>query len=57
MYVIGPMVLYICERLIRFIRYMQTVRYRRVSVTRRPTPPPPLPEGRPPASLTLVPRV
>ncbi|TNM99120.1 NADPH oxidase 1 [Takifugu flavidus] len=30
MYVIGPMVLYLCERLIRFIRYMQTVRYRKI---------------------------
>lgn len=30
MWVIGPMVLYICERLLRFIRYMQTVRYRRI---------------------------
>nr|XP_046261464.1 NADPH oxidase 1 [Scatophagus argus] len=29
-YVIGPMVLYLIERLIRFIRYMQTVRYRRI---------------------------
>lgn len=30
MWVIGPMVLYLCERLLRFIRYVQTVRYRRV---------------------------
>lgn len=30
MWVIGPMVLYLCERLLRFIRYMQTVRYRKV---------------------------
>ncbi len=27
---IGPMFLYVCERLLRFIRYMQTVKYRRV---------------------------
>ncbi len=31
---IGPMVLYVCERLIRFIRYMQTVRYRKVRLIR-----------------------
>ncbi|XP_029020568.1 NADPH oxidase 1 [Betta splendens] len=30
MFVIGPMVLYICERLVRFIRYMQVVRYRKI---------------------------
>ncbi|KAK2848933.1 hypothetical protein Q5P01_008767 [Channa striata] len=30
MWVIGPMVLYICERLLRFVRYMQTVRYRKI---------------------------
>ncbi|XP_020501080.2 NADPH oxidase 1 [Labrus bergylta] len=30
MYVIGPMILYICERLLRFIRYMQTVSYRKI---------------------------
>ncbi|XP_067375343.1 NADPH oxidase 1 isoform X2 [Channa argus] len=30
MWVIGPMVLYICERLLRFIRYMQAVRYRKI---------------------------
>ncbi|XP_026213620.1 NADPH oxidase 1 [Anabas testudineus] len=30
MWVIGPMVLYICERLVRFVRYMQTVRYRKI---------------------------
>ncbi|XP_036933136.1 NADPH oxidase 1 [Acanthopagrus latus] len=30
MWVIGPMVLYLCERLLRFIRYVQTVRYRRI---------------------------
>uniref|UniRef100_A0A672YIU3 FAD-binding FR-type domain-containing protein n=1 Tax=Sphaeramia orbicularis TaxID=375764 RepID=A0A672YIU3_9TELE len=32
MWVIGPMVLYLCERLLRFIRYMQAVRYRKVSL-------------------------
>ncbi|KAI1898120.1 hypothetical protein AGOR_G00069080 [Albula goreensis] len=30
MWVIGPMVLYLCERVLRFIRYMQTVRYRKI---------------------------
>ncbi|XP_070692708.1 NADPH oxidase 1 [Pempheris klunzingeri] len=30
MWVIGPMILYICERLLRFIRYMQAVRYRKI---------------------------
>uniref|UniRef100_A0A3Q1EL60 NADPH oxidase 1 n=1 Tax=Acanthochromis polyacanthus TaxID=80966 RepID=A0A3Q1EL60_9TELE len=30
MWVIGPMVLYICERILRFIRYLQTVRYRKI---------------------------
>ncbi|XP_069550396.1 NADPH oxidase 1 [Brachyistius frenatus] len=30
MWVIGPMILYICERLLRFIRYLQTVRYRKI---------------------------
>ncbi|XP_076595193.1 NADPH oxidase 1 [Chaetodon auriga] len=30
MYVIGPMVLYLCERVLRFIRYMQTVQYRKI---------------------------
>uniref|UniRef100_A0A3Q3VXE2 FAD-binding FR-type domain-containing protein n=1 Tax=Mola mola TaxID=94237 RepID=A0A3Q3VXE2_MOLML len=30
MWVIAPMFLYLCERLLRFIRYMQTVRYRRI---------------------------
>ncbi|XP_030000513.1 NADPH oxidase 1 [Sphaeramia orbicularis] len=30
MWVIGPMVLYLCERLLRFIRYMQAVRYRKI---------------------------
>uniref|UniRef100_A0A3B5MEK9 NADPH oxidase 1 n=1 Tax=Xiphophorus couchianus TaxID=32473 RepID=A0A3B5MEK9_9TELE len=29
-YVIGPMVIYLCERLLRFIRYMQNVQYRKV---------------------------
>ena len=39
MWVIAPMVLYICERLIRFIRYMQTVSYRRVRLIRPPSLP------------------
>uniref|UniRef100_A0A672JAR4 FAD-binding FR-type domain-containing protein n=1 Tax=Salarias fasciatus TaxID=181472 RepID=A0A672JAR4_SALFA len=30
MWVIGPMILYICERLLRLIRYMQHVTYRKV---------------------------
>ncbi|KAM9356934.1 NADPH oxidase 1 [Symphorus nematophorus] len=30
MWVIGPMVLYVCERLLRFIRYMQRVQYRKI---------------------------
>ncbi|XP_044061023.1 NADPH oxidase 1 [Siniperca chuatsi] len=30
MWVIGPMVLYLCERLLRFIRYIQTVQYRKI---------------------------
>lgn len=30
MWVIGPMVIYLCERLVRFIRYMQRVTYRKV---------------------------
>lgn len=34
MWVIGPMILYLCERLLRFIRYMQTVRYRKVRLIR-----------------------
>lgn len=34
MYVIAPMFLYLCERVLRFIRYMQTVRYRMVCLTR-----------------------
>ncbi|KAL7395979.1 hypothetical protein ABVT39_026544 [Epinephelus coioides] len=29
-WVIGPMILYICERLLRLIRYMQRVQYRRI---------------------------
>ncbi|XP_010782869.1 NADPH oxidase 1 [Notothenia coriiceps] len=29
-WVIGPMILYVCERLLRFIRYMQTVQYRKI---------------------------
>uniref|UniRef100_A0A6Q2XHZ8 FAD-binding FR-type domain-containing protein n=1 Tax=Esox lucius TaxID=8010 RepID=A0A6Q2XHZ8_ESOLU len=32
MWVIGPMVLYVCERLLRFVRYLQSVQYRKVSV-------------------------
>lgn len=30
MYVIGPMFLYLCERILRFVRYTQTVRYRKI---------------------------
>uniref|UniRef100_A0AAR2ISC2 FAD-binding FR-type domain-containing protein n=1 Tax=Pygocentrus nattereri TaxID=42514 RepID=A0AAR2ISC2_PYGNA len=30
MWVIGPMVIYICERLLRFIRYLQAVRYKKI---------------------------
>lgn len=30
MYVIGPMVIYLCERLVRFIRYMQRVQYKKI---------------------------
>ncbi|XP_008273846.1 NADPH oxidase 1 [Stegastes partitus] len=30
MWVIGPMILYIFERVLRFIRYMQTVKYRKI---------------------------
>ncbi|XP_042274029.1 NADPH oxidase 1 [Thunnus maccoyii] len=30
MWVIGPMFLYLCERVLRFIRYMQTVGYRKI---------------------------
>lgn len=29
-WVIGPMVIYLCERLLRFIRYMQNVQYRKI---------------------------
>ncbi|XP_029296857.1 NADPH oxidase 1 [Cottoperca gobio] len=29
-WVIGPMILYVCERLLRFIRYMQKVQYRKI---------------------------
>lgn len=43
MYVIGPMVLYLCERLLRLIRYLQRVHYRRVCSTRTLSPPPLLP--------------
>ncbi|KAJ8351183.1 hypothetical protein SKAU_G00226590 [Synaphobranchus kaupii] len=32
MWVIGPMILYLCERVLRFIRYMQTVRYRKIVI-------------------------
>uniref|UniRef100_A0A4W5PTX4 NADPH oxidase 1 n=1 Tax=Hucho hucho TaxID=62062 RepID=A0A4W5PTX4_9TELE len=32
MWVIGPMVLYVCERLLRFIRYIQAVKYRKVMI-------------------------
>lgn len=42
MYVIAPMVLYICERLLRFVRYMQTVHYRKVRLIRDSSP---LPSG------------
>ncbi|KAL6480118.1 hypothetical protein MHYP_G00111510 [Metynnis hypsauchen] len=30
MWVIGPMIIYICERLLRFIRYLQAVRYKKI---------------------------
>uniref|UniRef100_A0A8B9H3J4 FAD-binding FR-type domain-containing protein n=1 Tax=Astyanax mexicanus TaxID=7994 RepID=A0A8B9H3J4_ASTMX len=30
MWVIGPMVIYLCERLLRFVRYLQTVRYKKI---------------------------
>lgn len=30
MWVIGPMFFYVCERLLRFVRFMQTVHYRKV---------------------------
>ncbi|KAF1384914.1 hypothetical protein PFLUV_G00125130 [Perca fluviatilis] len=29
-WVIGPMILYVCERVLRFIRYMQRVQYRKI---------------------------
>lgn len=29
-WVIGPMIIYVCERVLRFIRYMQAVQYRKV---------------------------
>ncbi|XP_041694113.2 cytochrome b-245 heavy chain [Coregonus clupeaformis] len=32
MWVIGPMVLYVCERLLRFVRYMQSVKYRKIVI-------------------------
>ncbi|XP_077433309.1 NADPH oxidase 1 [Vanacampus margaritifer] len=30
MWVIGPMILYLCERLLRLVRYLQVVRYRKI---------------------------
>ncbi|KAM6924272.1 NADPH oxidase 1 [Xenentodon cancila] len=30
MWVIGPMIIYLCERLLRFIRYIQNVQYRKI---------------------------
>ncbi|XP_060783509.1 cytochrome b-245 heavy chain-like [Neoarius graeffei] len=32
MWVIGPMVIYLCERLLRFIRYIQTVKYKKIVI-------------------------
>ncbi|KAJ3588426.1 hypothetical protein NHX12_012019 [Muraenolepis orangiensis] len=32
MWVIGPMFLYLCERILRFVRYMQAVRYRKIVI-------------------------
>ncbi|TRY56898.1 hypothetical protein DNTS_031024 [Danionella cerebrum] len=32
MYVIGPMIIYLCERVLRFIRYMQPVTYRKIVI-------------------------
>ncbi|CAL8356196.1 unnamed protein product [Merluccius merluccius] len=32
MWVIGPMFLYLCERVLRFVRYMQAVRYRKIVI-------------------------
>lgn len=32
MWVIGPIIIYLCERLLRFIRYMQTVKYRKIVI-------------------------
>uniref|UniRef100_A0A8C5FD44 NADPH oxidase 1 n=1 Tax=Gadus morhua TaxID=8049 RepID=A0A8C5FD44_GADMO len=32
MWVIGPMFLYLCERILRFIRYTQTVKYRKIVI-------------------------
>ncbi|KAL0974117.1 hypothetical protein UPYG_G00215870 [Umbra pygmaea] len=32
MWVIGPMVIYLCERLLRFVRYLQTVKYRKIVI-------------------------
>jgi len=37
MYVIGPMIIYLCERLVRFIRYMQRVQYRKVRWIHEPS--------------------
>ncbi|XP_052471103.1 cytochrome b-245 heavy chain isoform X1 [Carassius gibelio] len=32
MWVIGPMIIYLCERLLRFIRYMQPVSYKKIVI-------------------------
>ncbi|XP_059371866.1 cytochrome b-245 heavy chain-like [Carassius carassius] len=32
MWVIGPMIIYLCERLLRFIRYMQPISYRKIVI-------------------------
>ncbi|KAI7801796.1 NADPH oxidase 1 [Triplophysa rosa] len=32
MWVIGPMIIYLCERILRFIRYMQPVSYRKIVI-------------------------
>ncbi|KAJ8015726.1 hypothetical protein DPEC_G00029130 [Dallia pectoralis] len=32
MWVIGPMIIYVCERLLRFFRCLQTVRYRKIVI-------------------------
>ncbi|XP_011478240.1 NADPH oxidase 1 [Oryzias latipes] len=31
-WVIGPMIIYVCERVLRFIRYMQAVQYRKIVI-------------------------